>query len=343
MKLDSINNLLSKEYITNIICAQNVNEELQVISTGNFNLDTALGINGVPKSKITEIYGNESCGKTTLALQIAKEATLSNQKVLYIDLESSLDVKYIKSIGVDLSLFYVAQAKSGEIAFGIIENALKNNSFDLIIVDSVAAMISELEYETKIEESNVLGSHARLMSRGLRKIQSPLSKSKTALIFINQIREKIGVMFGNPETTTGGRALKFFSSIRMEVKKVDLIKNGVDKIGIKSKVTVMKNKLSKPYTSCFINIYFGEGFDNTSDILEYAVNNGIIQKSGSWYSYENKKLCQGTKQLKAYALENPDWFDTIKNEIKTKMNNVDNKQSENNHETADEILQDIEN
>ena len=341
MKTETNSSLLSKDYLGNILCAQNVAEKLEVISTGNLSLDKALGVNGIPKAKITEIFGNESCGKTTLALQIAKEATLKNQKVLFIDLESSLDVKYIRSIGIDLSLFYVAQAKSGEVTFGIIENALENNSFDLIIVDSVAAMISEMEYETKIEEANILGSHARLMSRGLRKIQPSLSKSKTALVFINQIREKIGVLFGNPETTTGGRALKFFSTIRLEVKKVDLIKSGIDKIGIKSKVTVVKNKLAKPYNSSFINIYFGEGFDNVSDLLEFAVNSNIIQKSGSWYSHNNKKLCQGIKQLKNFALENPEWYDTIKKQV---LNEIENKNSiENNRQTADEILDELNN
>lgn len=238
------NNLLSKDYLSNVISLQNFQKPIEVISTGNINLDHALGCGGIPKARITEIYGGEACGKTTLALQIAKQCTDQKQWVLFIDLECSLDANYVKNLGIDLDYFYVAGAKNGENAFAIINNALTNNQFSLIIVDSVAAMISELEYETKIESNNILGSHARLMSRGLRKIQLPLSQSNTALIFINQIREKIGIFFGNPETTTGGRALKYFASLRLEMKKIDLLKNGLDKVGIKSKVTIVKKQIS---------------------------------------------------------------------------------------------------
>lgn len=339
-------NLLAKEYLANLITLKNLEKPIEVISTGNYELNQALGCNGIPKSKITEIFGNESCGKTTLALQIAKECSNNNQKVLFLDLESSLDLQYVKDIGIDINNFYVAQAKNGETAFGIIESALRNDSFDLIIVDSVAAMISELEYETKIESANILGSHARLMSRGLRRIQLPLSQSKTALVFINQVREKIGVLFGNPETTTGGRALKFFSSIRLEMKKVDLIKNGNDKIGIKTRITIVKNKLGKPYTNCFINIYFGEGFDEISDLLDYGINANIIKKSSSWYSYDNKNIAQGIKQLKQYAIDNPEWFLCIKEKINNfltqsqrlnnKVNNEINSDKSDDLETFDE-------
>lgn len=273
--------LLSKDYINNVMSLQNFEKPVEVISSGNIGLDYALGCGGIPKARITEIYGGEACGKTTLALQFAKQCTYQKQWVLFIDLECSLDANYVKKLGIDLDYFYVANAKNGENAFAIINNALINNQFSLIIVDSVAAMISELEYETKIEANNILGSHARLMSRGLRKIQQPLAQSNTALLFINQIREKIGIFFGNPETTTGGRALKYFATMRLEMKKVDLLKNGLDKVGIKTKVTVVKNKLAKPFQTAFINIYFGEGFNYTADLLEYAINHQIIEKSGS--------------------------------------------------------------
>lgn len=314
--------MLSKQYWSNIIPSKILESPIEFISTGNLLLDQQIG-GGVPKARITEIYGNESCGKTTLTLQIAKECTNQGKKVLYIDLEYALDINYVKSIGVNMDNFYVSHAKSGEIAFGIIEDALTNQSFELIVVDSVAAMVPEDEAENKIEEVSALGSHARLMSRGIRKIQMSLSNSNTSLVFINQVREKIGVTFGNPETTTGGKALKYYSSLRMEIKKVELIKNGQDRVGIKSKITIVKNKISKPFGTAFINIYFGEGFNYTSDVLEYAIESEIIKKSGSWFSYEGENIAQGINQLKTYASENQEWFNTIKNECIDKMGVID--------------------
>lgn len=303
---------LSKQYLNNIIPGKILELPIEFISTGNMMLDQEIG-GGIPKSRITEVYGNESCGKTTLTLQIAKECTKQQKKVLYIDLEYSLDITYVKSLGINMDYFFVAHAKSGEVAFGMIEDALINQSFDLIVVDSVAAMVPEDEADNRIEDTNsALGSHARLMSRGVRKIQMSLSSSSTALIFINQVREKIGVMFGNPETTTGGKALRYYSSLRLEIKKIELIKNGQDKVGIKSKITIVKNKIAKPFGSAFINIYFGEGFDYTSDVLEYAVESGIIKKSGSWFSHNGTNVAQGINQLKAYANEHPEWFQEIK-------------------------------
>lgn len=314
-------NILSKEYLNNIIPTNLLETPIESISTGNIILDKEIGCGGIPKGRITEIYGNESCGKTTLSLQIAKEASLSNKKILYIDLEYALDINYVKSIGVNMEYFYVAHARSGENAFGIIEDALHNQSFDLIIVDSVAAMVPEDDVENKFEENSIIGAHARLMSRGIKKIQMSLSISKTALIFINQVREKIGVMFGNPETTTGGKALKYYSSLRLEIKKVELIKNGNEKIGIKSKITIVKNKIARPFGQAFINIYFGEGFDYTSDLLESAISMNVIKKSGSWFSYNNENVAQGFNQLKIYAKNNPEWFKNIKQIC---LNNINN-------------------
>lgn len=273
--------ILSKEYLENIIPTKILEMPIQTISTGNILLDKEIGCGGIPKARITEVFGNESCGKTTLTLQIAKESTRQQKKVLYIDLEFALDINYAKNIGVDMDYFYVAHARSGENAFGIIDDALTNQMFDLIIVDSVAAMIPEDDTDNKFENNAMLGSHARLMSRGIKRIQMSLASSNTALIFINQIREKIGVMFGNPETTTGGKALKYYASLRLEIKKVELIKNGQEKIGIKSKITVVKNKIARPFGQAFMNIYFGEGFDSNSDLLESAINMNIIKKTGS--------------------------------------------------------------
>lgn len=302
---------ISKQYLSSFIDPEQ-SEKIEVISTGNFELDKALGVNGIPKAKITEIYGNEASGKTTVALQIAKQAQENNGKVLYLDYECSLNIQYLKQIGINFENFLISQPKYGEIGFGIIEEALIDDSFDLIIVDSVAGMISESEYLTKADEQNTLGTHARMMSKGLRKIQNPLNRSKTALVFINQIREKIGIFFGNPETTTGGRALRYFASLRLEVKKVDLIKSGQDKIGIKSKISIVKNKLAKPYETTFINIYFGDGYDEMQDIIEFAINQNIIEKNGSWFYFNNEKICQGRKQLVDFLKENSEIFQEIK-------------------------------
>ena len=328
METKSLKNdiLLSKQYLNNIVPNDILNEHINCITTGNLLLDKAIGGNkylGIPKARITEMFGNESCGKTTLALQIAKECTLNKKNVLYIDLEYALDIDYVKSIGIDASYFFVAHAQSGEIAFDIIENALNNQSFDLIVVDSVAAMLPNDEINQKFDESNPLGAHARLMSRGIRKIQMPLSTSGTALVFINQVREKIGINFGNPETTTGGKAIKYYASVRMEIKKTELIKDGQNKIGIKSKITIVKNKIAKPFAFAFMNIYFGKGFDNINDILEFAVEKEVITKNGSWYYFNQNKICQGFNQLKQYAKENMKWFDEVANECLEKMNFID--------------------
>ncbi len=316
---NNLNELFLKKYSNDIMSIKELEKPINIIHTGNMNFDNILGCGGIPKSRITEIFGNESSGKTTIALQIAKQATNNNERVLYIDMECSISLSYIKNNGINPDLITICRPKNGEKAFSLIEDALKENYYSLIIVDSVAAMNSESELDESIEENAKIGLHARLMSRGLRRIQIPLSQSDTALIFINQLREKVGIMFGNPETTTGGKALKFFSSLRIEVKKVDLIKNGNDKIGIKSKITIIKNKLGRPFETTFINIYFNEGYNITMDILEYAIANNIITKSGAWYYYNNEKICQGINKLKTYSNENPDWFLNLKNDVEKKL------------------------
>ncbi len=316
---NNINELFLKKYSNEFISIKELDKPQEIIKTGNLNLDSILGCGGIPKSRITEIYGNESSGKTTIALQVAKQSTLVKEKVLYIDMECTLNIEYIRHNGIDFEFMTICRPKNGEKAFAIIEDALKENLYSLIIIDSVAAMNSESELDESIEENTKIGLHARLMSRGLRRIQNPLSNSNTAIIFINQLREKIGIMYGNPETTTGGKALKFFSTLRIEVKKIDLIKNGQDKIGIKSKLTIVKNKLAKPFETCTINIYFNEGYDNTMDMIDYAIQHNIITKSGAWYYYNNEKICQGINKLKTYSLENPEWFEQIKNIITNQL------------------------
>ncbi len=321
---NNINEFFLKKYSNEFIGIKELDKPLEVIKTGNLNFNNILNCGGIPKSRITEIYGNESSGKTTIALQIAKQAILNNDRILYIDLECALNISYLKNNGIDIDNITICRPKNGEKAFSIIEDALKENIYGLIIVDSVAAMNSESELDDSIEENNKIGLHARLMSRGLRRIQKPLSTSSTAIIFINQLREKIGIMYGNPETTTGGKALKFFASIRIEVKKSDLIKNGQEKIGIKSKITIVKNKLGKPFETCFINIYFNEGYDSTMDMIDYAIEHNIIKKSGAWYYYNDQKICQGINKLKAYSLENPEWFNDLKNIISNQLSIVNN-------------------
>lgn len=286
-------------------------DKLQVISTGSIQIDRITGINGIPKGRITEIYGNESSGKTTIALQTASEAQKNNGRVVLIDMEGSFDINYAKALNVDTSKLIVAQPTTGEIAFDMIETLLKTNGIDLIIVDSVAAMIPTNEYMSDMQEA-LMGAHARLMSKGLRKIQPLITKSKTAIIFINQIREKINTYFGNPEMTTGGKALKFYASLRIETKKADLIKEGINKVGVKAKVTTIKNKLAPPLQSCFVDIFFGQGFDYNNEIIDFAVQYGVISKTGSWFYYEEKKIGQGREQLKNNLLNDESLFNEIK-------------------------------
>lgn len=260
--------------------SQTENFNNEVIKTGSFLLDNAIGVGGLPKGKIIEIYGNESSGKTTIALQCVKESISSGGSVAYIDAECSIDSKYLTSLGIDPSKLLIATPEYGEQAFSIIDALIKTNMVDLIVVDSVAALVPKVDVESSMEDQS-MGTHARMMSKGLKIIQTSLSKSKTTIIFINQVREKIGVMFGNNETTTGGRALKFFSCIRLDVRRSELIKSGSDVIGIKSKITVTKNKVAPPFKVCFVDIFFNKGFDPTKEIIDFAIEYEIIKKSGS--------------------------------------------------------------
>lgn len=293
---------------------------IDVIPTGSISLDQTIGIGGFPKGRIVEIYGNESSGKTTISLQAVYECLKNNGRAAYIDAENSLDIGYIKTIGIDPDKLLLARPESGEQAFSIIDALIKTKMIDLIVVDSVAALIPESELKGDIEDQNI-GAHARLMSKGLRMIQNSIAKSNTCVIFINQLREKVGVMFGNPEITTGGRALKFFSSLRLDVRKSELIKSGNDAIGIKTKVTVVKNKLAPPLKTCFIDIFFGKGFDYKNELINFSIVYEIVKKSGSWFYYNEEKLCQGRSQLNKYLDENKEIYELIKTEVLSKISN----------------------
>lgn len=284
----------------------------EVIKTGSIQLDKALGIGGIPVGRIIEIYGNETSGKTTLALHVIKEAQETKKRCLFIDVENSLDIKYVKNIGINIDDLLIAHPTSGEQTFDIIEMMIKTKRIDLIIVDSVAAMVPSVEMENKLEEQQ-MGLHARLMSKGLRRIQSLLMNYECTIIFLNQIREKIGVFFGNPEVTTGGKALKFFSTIRIESRKHDLIKDNANKIGIQTKLTITKNKLSAPLKQAFVDIYFESGFDAKNEIINFAIQYDVIQKNGSWYAFNSKNIAQGKEQLRKVLKDDDQLFEEIKN------------------------------
>lgn len=312
-EINDVSKLIVQKFGTDVLINEQ-QEAIQVIPTGSLGLDEALEIKGFPKNRIVEIYGNESSGKTTIALQTVAECQKQGGLVAYFDVECALDINYLKSLNIDISKLLIIQPTTGEMVFEIIETLLKSKNIDLIVVDSVAAMLPLQEKNQDMEDASV-GMHARLMSKGLRKIQPLLSNSNTCLIFINQLREKIGVFYGNPETTTGGKALKFYSSIRCEVKKQEMIKSNNDKIGIRSKVTVIKNKLGTPLKTTFVDIYFGKGYDYQLEIIEMAVQSEIITKKGAWFYYHDQMLCQGMNALKQKLLENPTLFDEIKERV----------------------------
>ena len=279
-----------------LITFDKIVKDVDTIDTGSLNLNRALGINGYPRGRIIEIYGNESSGKTTLALQAISQCQKVGGKCAYIDAEHSLDGKYCISNGVDLTKLLLAKPDSGEQSFAIMEALIKTGMIDLIVVDSVAALVPEAEINNEYENQTI-GLHARLMSKGLRIIQSYASKFNTTIIFINQIREKIGIMFGDNKTTTGGWALKFFSSLRIELKRSELLKNGTTVVGIKTQARIIKNKLAPPLSTTFLEIYFDRGFDNFIELIDIAIEKGIIAKKGSWFFFDNKQLAQGKESL----------------------------------------------
>ena len=288
---------------------------VDVISTGCLSIDAALGIGGIPRGRISEIYGPESSGKTTLALHVVAEAQKAGGYVAFIDAEHALDPIYAKKLGVNTNELLVSQPDHGEQALEIAETLVRSNAVDLIVIDSVAALVPRVELEGEMGDANV-GLQARLMSKALRKLTGVVNKSKTSIIFINQVREKIGVMFGSPETTSGGRALKFYTSIRIDIRRIGSIKDGQEIVGNRTKVKVVKNKLASPFKIVEFDIMYGKGISYVSDLLDLAVEADIVQKSGSWYSYADEKLGQGKQNVTAFMEENPKIMDEISVKVK---------------------------
>ncbi len=285
------------------------------ISTGSLGLDMALGIGGVPRGRIIEVYGPEASGKTTVALQIAAQAQHEGGEAAFIDVEHALDPIYAKALGVDIDSLLVSQPDTGEQALEIMEALIRSGAIDVIVLDSVAAMVTRAEIDGEMGSSHV-GTQARLMSQAMRKLTSVVSKSNCVAIFINQVREKIGVVYGNPETTPGGRALKFYSSVRIEVRRGEAIKNGTEIIGNKTKCKIVKNKVAPPFKEVVFDIMYGEGVSIVGEIIDFAVNLDIIQKSGAWFSYNGERLGQGRDKVKALLKENPELCDEIAQKIK---------------------------
>ena len=293
---------------------QNSSLNVEAIPTGSLSLDIALGIGGVPRGRIVEIYGPESSGKTTVALHIVAEAQKMGGEAVFIDVEHALDPVYAQALGVDIDSLLVSQPDTGEQALEICEALVRSGAIDVVVVDSVAAMTTKAEIEGEMGDSFV-GLQARLMSQALRKLTGAISKSNAVCIFINQLREKIGVMYGNPETTTGGRALKFYSSVRLDVRKKDPIKEGGEIIGNLTRVKVVKNKVAPPFREAEFDIMYGEGISREGEIIDLAVKLDIIKKSGSWYSYEGNRIGQGRDKVKQYLKENPDVREQIAKQV----------------------------
>ena len=293
-------------------------KQIEVISTGSLSLDIALGVGGVPRGRITEIYGPESSGKTTVSLHIIAEAQRQGGEVAFIDAEHALDPEYAKRLGVDIDRLIVSQPDTGEQALEIAEALARSGAIDVIVVDSVAALVPKAEIAGIMGDSHV-GLHARLMSQALRKLTSIINKSNTAAIFINQLREKVGVMFGNPEVTTGGRALKFYSSVRIDVRRIESIKDGANIVGNRTRAKVVKNKLAPPFKEAEFDIMFGEGISREGNILDIAVQYDIIQKGGAWYSYNGEHIGQGRDKTKEYMRQNPEFTESVYNMIIEKV------------------------
>ena len=320
--LESVFSVIEKEYGTGSIMklgdANSV--DVEVIPTGSLTLDMALGVGGLPRGRVIEIYGPESSGKTTVALHVVAEAQKMGGEAAFIDAEHALDPVYAKKLGVDIDNLIVAQPDTGEQALDIAEVLVRSGALDVIVVDSVAALVPKAEIDGEMGDSHV-GLLARLMSQALRKLTAVISKSGTVVIFINQLREKVGVMYGNPETTPGGRALKFFSSVRLDVRRGEVIKNGTELIGNKTKVKVVKNKVAPPFKTAEFDILYGEGISKEGNILDFAVENNIIKKSGAWFSYNGEKIGQGRDNVRKYMVENKEFTAEIDRQVRELLKN----------------------
>ncbi len=291
---------------------------ISVISTGSISFDAALGVGGVPRGRVIEIFGPESSGKTTITLQIIAEAQKAGGLAAFVDAEHALDPKYAQKLGVDIDNLLVSQPDYGEQALEIVEALVRSNAIDVLVVDSVAALVPKAELDGEMGDSH-MGLQARLMSQALRKLTGTVSKSRTCLIFINQIREKIGVMFGNPETTTGGKALKFYSSVRIDIRRIGAVKDGDVVVGSRTKVKIVKNKVAAPFRDAEFDILYGEGISREGDVLDLAVVHNIVDKSGAWYSYQGERIGQGRENVRTYLKENKDTFARIDTELRKKL------------------------
>jgi recombination protein RecA len=291
---------------------------IDVISTGAISIDYALGVGGVPRGRVVEVFGPESSGKTTLALQVIAQAQKHGGMAAFVDAEHALDAKYAQKLGVDLENLLVSQPDNGEQALEIVEVLIRSGGLDVVIVDSVAALVPKAEIEGEMGDAQ-MGLQARLMSQALRKLTGVVSKSKTCLIFINQLREKIGVMFGSPETTTGGRALKFYSSVRIDIRRIAAIKDGDTVVGGRTRVKVVKNKVAPPFREAEFDVMYGEGISREGDLLDLAVDKRIIDKSGSWFSYSGERLGQGRENVKQFLKEHPDTANEIEARVRKEL------------------------
>src|SRR5690242_3266146 len=293
-------------------------QPVEAIPTGAISIDHALGVGGVPRGRVVEIFGPESSGKTTLALQVIAEAQKIGGTSAFVDAEHALDAAYAQKLGVDLDNLLVSQPDNGEQALEIVEVLVRSNGVDVVVVDSVAALVPKAEIEGEMGEAQ-MGLQARLMSQALRKLTGAVARSRTSLIFINQLREKIGVMFGNPETTTGGRALKFYASVRMDIRRIASIKDGDVVVGGRTRVKVVKNKVAPPFREAEFDVMYGEGISRTGDLLDLAVDKRIVEKSGAWFAYGGERLGQGRENAKQFLRENPDVFKTIEDRVRREL------------------------
>jgi len=295
----------------------NANMNIETVPTGSISLDIALGLGGVPKGRIVEIYGPESSGKTTVALHIIAEVQKRGGIAGFIDAEHALDPVYAKSIGVDIDNLYISQPDNGEQGLEITETMVRSGAIDIVVIDSVAALVPKAEIDGEMGDSHV-GLQARLMSQALRKLTAVISKSNCIVVFINQLREKVGVMFGSPETTTGGRALKFYASIRMDVRRIESLKQGGEVVGNRTRIKVVKNKIAPPFKEAEFDIMFGKGISREGDVLDLAAESAIVVKSGAWYAYNDAKIGQGRENAKQYLIENPEVLAEIETKVRIK-------------------------
>ena len=296
-----------------------VSENVVTTPSGSLSLDIALGVGGIPKGRIIEVYGPESSGKTTVALHMVAETQKQGGIAAFVDAEHALDPKYAQNIGVDIDNLYISQPDNGEQGLEIAETMVRSAAIDILVIDSVAALVPKAEIDGEMGDSH-MGLQARLMSQALRKLAGIVNKANCSIIFINQLREKIGVMFGNPETTTGGRALKFYSSIRLDVRRIETLKQSGEFIGNRTRIKVVKNKVAPPFKEAEFDIIFGEGISREGDVLDLASEEDIINKSGSWYSYKDTKIGQGRENAKTFLRENPDIFTEVERQVRTKYN-----------------------